>query len=169
MTGLAYALAKLGQADGAMTWLQKSRTIRKTSARAIRLDCCKPQATPTPRRQLMKRRLPSSRTFLPVNENSALRSCSRRTTQPQFHTCGKRSTSDSTIRICRTFSASATAAPIAWKQRSRATAPPSKADPNLAEAHLNLAFALQRLRRAAEEYETACKLDEKFCPFAPTQ
>ena len=38
--------------------------------------------------------------------------------------------------------------------------------PNLAEAHLNLGFAYERLQqtaRAAEEYATACRLDAKFC------
>jgi tetratricopeptide (TPR) repeat protein len=39
--------------------------------------------------------------------------------------------------------------------------------PDLAEAHLNLGFAYERLRqpeRAAEEYATACRLDVKLCP-----
>jgi len=46
-----------------------------------------------------------------------------------------------------------------------------KLDPNLAEAHLNLAFAHQLLHHAKaahEEYATACKLDEAFCKFVPT-
>ncbi len=45
-----------------------------------------------------------------------------------------------------------------------------KLDPNLAEAHLNLAFALQLLRRidqARDEYSTACKLDPAFCKYVP--
>ncbi len=45
-----------------------------------------------------------------------------------------------------------------------------KFDPNLAEAHLNLAFALQllhRMTRALEEYSTACKLDQSFCKYVP--
>jgi arylsulfatase A-like enzyme/Flp pilus assembly protein TadD len=43
-------------------------------------------------------------------------------------------------------------------------------DPNLAEAHLNLAFALQLLHRpqaAHEEYATACRLEAKFCSYIP--
>lgn len=42
-------------------------------------------------------------------------------------------------------------------------------DPNLAEAHLNLAFAHQILHQdkaAHDEYAAACKLDERFCKFA---
>ncbi len=38
--------------------------------------------------------------------------------------------------------------------------------PDLAEAHLNLGFAYERLQqtaRAAQEYATACRLDAKFC------
>jgi Tfp pilus assembly protein PilF len=41
-----------------------------------------------------------------------------------------------------------------------------KMDPNLAEAHLNLAYAYQRMNRpkpAQEEYRTACTLEQKFC------
>jgi len=43
-------------------------------------------------------------------------------------------------------------------------------DPNLAEAHLNLAYAHQLLHHAKaahEEYAAACKLDEAFCKFVP--
>ena len=43
-------------------------------------------------------------------------------------------------------------------------------DPNLAEAHLNLAFAYQQLGRkpsADEEYARACQLKAKFCNYAP--
>jgi choline-sulfatase len=43
-------------------------------------------------------------------------------------------------------------------------------DPKLAEAHLNLAYAHQLLHHAKaahEEYGAACKLDETFCKFVP--
>lgn len=43
-------------------------------------------------------------------------------------------------------------------------------DPNLAEAHLNLAYARQRLghhREAQQEYDAACRLDEKYCRLGP--
>jgi tetratricopeptide (TPR) repeat protein len=43
-------------------------------------------------------------------------------------------------------------------------------DPKLAEAHLNLAYAHQLLHHAKaahEEYAAACKLDATFCKFAP--
>jgi choline-sulfatase len=45
-----------------------------------------------------------------------------------------------------------------------------KMDPNLAEAHLNLAFAHQLLHQpkaAHEEYAIACKLDAAFCKYVP--
>jgi Tfp pilus assembly protein PilF len=43
-------------------------------------------------------------------------------------------------------------------------------DPNLAEAHLNLGFAYQKLRRPAaarNEYDDACRLQSRFCGVAP--
>jgi arylsulfatase A-like enzyme/Tfp pilus assembly protein PilF len=43
-------------------------------------------------------------------------------------------------------------------------------DPNLAEAHLNLAYAYQQMNNLAgarPEYEDACRLDGKFCKFVP--
>jgi len=43
-------------------------------------------------------------------------------------------------------------------------------DPKLAEAHLNLAFALQLMHQAKaahDEYATACSLDTSFCKFVP--
>ena len=44
-------------------------------------------------------------------------------------------------------------------------------DPNLGEAHLNLADAYRRLRRpqALEEYKTACELEPDFCKYVPTR
>jgi len=45
-----------------------------------------------------------------------------------------------------------------------------KLEPGLAEAHLNLAYAYQRLRRskdAEREYRTACNLQDRFCRFVP--
>jgi arylsulfatase A-like enzyme/Flp pilus assembly protein TadD len=42
--------------------------------------------------------------------------------------------------------------------------------PDLAEAHLNLAFAYEKLRQvvaARAEYEEACRLDQKFCQYVP--
>jgi len=45
-----------------------------------------------------------------------------------------------------------------------------KLDPNLAEAHLNLAYALTRKGNAASaqsEYEAACRLDQRYCSLVP--
>jgi choline-sulfatase len=45
-----------------------------------------------------------------------------------------------------------------------------KLDPNLAEAHLNLAYAYQRLGQptmAKVQYLDACRLDDKYCKFVP--
>jgi Tfp pilus assembly protein PilF len=45
-----------------------------------------------------------------------------------------------------------------------------KLDPNLAEAHLNLAYAYQhvgKIANAHSEYATACQLEPKFCAFVP--
>jgi tetratricopeptide (TPR) repeat protein len=44
-----------------------------------------------------------------------------------------------------------------------------KLNPNLAEAHLNLGFAYQRSnnpQKARQEYQEACRQDQKFCQFA---
>jgi arylsulfatase A-like enzyme/Flp pilus assembly protein TadD len=43
-------------------------------------------------------------------------------------------------------------------------------DPDYAEAHLNLSYAYQKLKRPGEaktEYQTACKLDAKLCQYRP--
>ena len=45
-----------------------------------------------------------------------------------------------------------------------------KLDPKLAEAHLNLAYALQRagqISQARAEYQAACQLEKTFCPANP--
>ncbi len=43
-------------------------------------------------------------------------------------------------------------------------------DPKLADAHLNLAFALRRVGKtpqAQEQYEAACKFEAKYCELVP--
>ena len=45
-----------------------------------------------------------------------------------------------------------------------------KLDPKLAEAHLNLAYALQKagqISQARAEYQAACQLEKNFCPANP--
>jgi len=45
-----------------------------------------------------------------------------------------------------------------------------KLDPDLADAHLNLAYALQRTGAATEaqqEYRAACRLETKYCMYVP--
>jgi arylsulfatase A-like enzyme/Tfp pilus assembly protein PilF len=45
-----------------------------------------------------------------------------------------------------------------------------KLDPGLAETHVNLAYAYQRMNRASEanqEYRAACRLQDKFCRLVP--
>ena len=45
-------------------------------------------------------------------------------------------------------------------------------DSSYAEAHLNLSYAYQKLKRPADakaEYQTACKLDSKLCQYRPEQ
>jgi protein O-GlcNAc transferase len=45
-----------------------------------------------------------------------------------------------------------------------------KLDPKLAEAHLNLAYALQRIgkvRQARLEYAAACQFESKYCELIP--
>ncbi len=45
-------------------------------------------------------------------------------------------------------------------------------DPKLAEAHLNLAFAhqlLHQMKAARAEYATACKLEQQFCKYVPSE
>jgi Flp pilus assembly protein TadD len=45
-----------------------------------------------------------------------------------------------------------------------------KSDPNYAEAHLNLSYAYHKLNQTAaarNEYEIACRLDQKLCSYVP--
>ena len=58
----------------------------------------------------------------------------------------------------------------AWPQMEAAALRAVQLDPNLAETHLNLAYAYQRLNQpkaAQQEYETACRLEQNFCQYVP--
>ena len=70
------------------------------------------------------------------------------------------------------FLESATARPIACRKPIHEHQRAIELDPKLAEAHLNLAYAYQRMGKLSEaraEYAAACKLEAKFCGAAQLQ
>jgi len=173
MTGLARALAKLGRAQEAMSWLDKALASNPQNYRAWYQKGLLDQAgDPTaaeaaygkaigiqPNFAVGQRELGMSlfthKDYVPAAPHLE-KAIELGLDDPRLHNflgiCYNRT--NRTAKAVREF--------------ERAL----RLDPKLAEAHLNLAFAHQLLHQskaAREEYVTACKLEEQFCKYVPAQ
>ena len=171
MTGLAYSLAKLGQADGAKTWLDKAIQNNPRNYRAwYQVGLLQATTDPSLAQAAYEKAVGIQPNFPPGQREfgvSLMQQKNYSAAIPHLRKAIDLGLDDPHLQNFLGICYSRTNRLDEAVKSYRAAL---KADPNLAEAHLNLAFALLRLHRngAAEEYKTACDLDKKFCSFAPT-
>ena len=172
MTGIAYALAKLGQADRAKAWLEKAIQNNPQNYRAwYQAGLLQATTNPAGAQAAFEKAIGIQPNF-PLGQRelgiSLMQQKNYSAAVPHLRKAIDLGMDDPHLQNFLGICYSRTSRLEEAIKSYRAAL---KADPNLAEAHLNLAFALQRLHRigAAEEYKTACKLDQKFCSYAPTQ
>ncbi len=172
MTGLAYALGKLGQPDGAKAWLDKAIQNNPRNYRAwYQVGLLQATGNPAGARAAYEKAIGIQPNFPPGQRElgvSLMQGKNYAAAIPHLRKAIELGLDDPHVQNFLGICYSRT---NRLEEAIKSYRAALKADPNLAEAHLNLAFALQRLRRngAAEEYQTACRLDAKFCSFAPTQ
>jgi arylsulfatase A-like enzyme/Flp pilus assembly protein TadD len=175
MTGLARALAKLGRADEARTWLQKALQSNPQNYRAwyqVGLLDAKSMTKTDPAGALL-----SYRKAIAIQPNF---SPGQRETGMALYR--QKDYAGAAIHLEKAISLGLEDARlhnflgICYSQTHRMSKAVRehelaiKLDRNLAEAHLNLAYAYQRMGKNSEakaEYATACKLEEKFCGAVP--
>jgi arylsulfatase A-like enzyme/Flp pilus assembly protein TadD len=171
MTGLARALAKLGRADEAKSWLNKALQSNPQNYRAwYQMGLLDAGGDPAAAQSAYEKTIAIQPNFSAGQRELGMRLFQQKdyaAAAPHLEKTIGLGLEDARLHnflgICynrtnRTFKA--------VREFQRAI----ELDPKLAEAHLNLAYAHQLLhhpKAAHEEYAAACKLDTTFCKFVP--
>ena len=171
MTGLARALTKLGHAEEARGWLQKATGINPQNYRAwYEAGLLDAGSDPGSALSAYQKAVGVQPNFYPGQRELGMALFNRKdyvAAAPHLEKAISLGLEDAHLHNYLGICYSRTNR-LEKAVRSYRTA--LKLDPGLAEAHLNLAFALQRMQEvgtAATEYKAACTLDEKLCEFAP--
>jgi choline-sulfatase len=173
MTGLARALAKLGRPDQARGWLQKAQQSNPQNYRAwYQMGLLEAENNPMSAQTFYEKAVSIQPNFPPGQRELAIvlfKQNQYAAAAPHLEKAIALGLDDAHLRNYLGICYSRTNH-ISEARKSFLAA--LKLDPALAEAHLNLAFAQQRLgqvKSAQEEYKTACKLEERFCAYVPTR
>ena len=171
MTGLARALAKLGRAEEAMSWLKKAARNNPQNYRAwYEIGLLEAQANPADAFSMYQKAIAIQPNFPPGQRELGMALFQQKKYAGAAVHLEKAITLGLDDAHIHNFLG------ICYSQTNRG----SKAlrehlravelDPNLAEGHLNLAYEYQRQRQAKAalaEYKKACQLDATFCKFVP--
>lgn len=173
MTGLARSLAKLGRVDEARSWLNKSLQSNPQNYRAwYQMGLLESDHDAREAQSAFEKAVAIQPNFSPGQRELGMllfKNKNYAASAPHLQAAIALGLEDAHVRnflgIC--YSQTHQIAK-AVREHRRAV----ELDPNLAEAHLNLAYAYQRqnqLKAAKAEYAAACKLDAQFCKFVPAQ
>jgi arylsulfatase A-like enzyme/Flp pilus assembly protein TadD len=171
MTGLARALARLGRADEARTWLTKALQSNPQNYRAwYELGLLAAANDPAAAQSDYEKAVAVQPNFPPGQRELGMLLFQQKdyaAATPHLEKAVTLGLEDAHLHNFLGICYSRTDRLEKAIQSYRASL---KLDPNLADSHLNLAFALQRAGKTAQakiEYATACKLETRFCEFAP--
>jgi choline-sulfatase len=171
MTGLARALAKLGHADQAKSWLQKAVRINPQNYRAwYETGLLDAGSNPAAALSAYQKAVTVQPNFYPGQRELGMALFNQKdyiAAAPHLEKAISLGLEDAHLHnylgICYSRTNRLEKAVGSYRLAL-------KLDPSLAEAHLNLAFALQRMQEPAAartQYKEACKLEEKFCELMP--
>jgi len=173
MTGLARALAKLGHVEEARGWLQKATSINPQNYRAwYEAGLLDAGSDPRAAMSAYQKAVGVQPNFYPGQRELGMALFNRKdyfAAAPHLEKAISLGLEDAHLHNYLGICYSRT---NRLEKAVRSYRAALKLDPGLAEAHLNLAFALQRMQEAGAaetEYKAACKLDEKLCEFVPHQ
>jgi len=171
MTGLARALAKLGRADEAKSWLQKALQSNPENYRAwYELGLLDARSDPSAALSSYQKAIAIQPNFSLGQRETAM------SLYQQKDYAGAATHLEKALSLGLDDARLHNFLGICYSQtnrRSKAVREHQRAielDPKLAEAHLNLAYAYQhvgKISQARAEYATACKLDETLCKLVP--
>jgi Flp pilus assembly protein TadD len=173
MTGLARALAKLGRPADAQTWLHKALQSNPQNYRALyQLGLLSAANDPAAAQSNYEKVIRIQPNFPPGQRELGMLLFQQKNyaaAVPHLESAGALGLEDAQLHnflgICYAHTNRTSQAVREYRRALQI-------EPNMAEAHLNLAYAYQLLnqpRNAHEEYKTACQLDQRFCKFIPAQ
>jgi Tfp pilus assembly protein PilF len=173
MTGLARALAKLGQVDEAKGWLRKATGSNPENYRAWhQLGLLEAKNDPTTARAAYEKAVAIQPNFSPGQRELGMALFNQKNYAAAATHLEKARALGLEDAHLHNFLGICYSQMHQISKAAREHQHAIELDPNLAEAHLNLAYDYQLLRqpkRAQKEYERACKLEEGFCKFVPAQ
>jgi choline-sulfatase len=170
MTGLARALAKLGHPDEAKSWLQKAVSINPQNYRAwYESGLLDAGTNPAAALSAYQKAVTIQPNFYPGQRELGMALFNQKdyiAAAPHLEKAISLGLEDAHLHNYLGICYSRT---NRLERAIRSYRAALKLEPSLAEAHLNLAFALQRRQDpgAAAEYKAACKLEQKFCELVP--
>ena len=171
MTGLARALAKLGHADEAKGWLQKAVSINPQNYRAwYETGLLDAGSNPAAALSAYQKAVTVQPNFYPGQRELGMALFNQKdyiAAAPHLEKAISLGLEDAHLHNYLGICYSRT---NKLEKAVRSYRVALKLDPSLAEAHLNLAFALQRMQEPAAartQYQEACKLEVKFCELMP--
>jgi choline-sulfatase len=171
MTGLARALAKLNRADEAKTWLEKALKSNPQNYQAFyQTGLLDVTSAPEKARSAFTKAIAIQPNFPAGQRELGMLLFQQKDyagAAPHLEKTIELGLDEARVHnflgICYNHTNRSVKAVAEFEQAI-------KLDSNLAEAHLNLAFAFQVLHRIAaarHEYATACQLQESFCRYVP--
>jgi arylsulfatase A-like enzyme/Flp pilus assembly protein TadD len=173
MTGLARALAKLGQVDEAKNWLRNATTSNPENYRAwYEFGLLQAGNDPGAAQASYQKAIAIQPNFSVAQRELGMLLFNRKNyaaAVPKFEKAIALGLGDAQIHnflgICYNQTKQ-------MQKSIRNHEAALKLDPKMAEAHLNLGYDYQLLgqrKKAKDEYQEACSLEQKFCKFVPPQ
>jgi len=171
MTGLARALAKLGQVNEAKNWLTKATTSNPENYRAwYEFGLLQAGSDPAAAQPSYQKAIAIQPNFSVAQRELGMLQFNRKNyaaAVPKFEKAIALGLEDAQIHnflgICYNQTKQ-------MQKSIRNHEAALKLDPKMAEAHLNLGYDYQLLgqrKKAKDEYQKACSLEQKFCKFVP--
>jgi arylsulfatase A-like enzyme/Tfp pilus assembly protein PilF len=171
MTGLARALAKLGRADNAKTWLDKAVQSNSQNYRAwYQVGLLAAPSDPAAAQSAYEKAIAIQPNFPPGQRELGMLLFQQKNyaaAAPRLEKAIALGLEDAPLHNFLGICYSRTNRLQRAIQSYQAAL---KLDPKLADSHLNLAYALQRIGRTREaqpEYAAACQLESRYCQLVP--
>jgi arylsulfatase A-like enzyme/Tfp pilus assembly protein PilF len=171
MTGLARALSKLGRVDEAKSWLQKALQDNPENYRAwYETGLLEGASDPAAALSSYQKAIDIQPNFSPGQRELGMALFQQKDYAAAATHLNKAIALGLDDAHIRNFLGICYSQTHHMQQSIESYRAALKLDPKLAEAHLNLAYELQRAGKislARAEYQSACQLEQKFCAAVP--